>query len=220
MISSLPTIDAGVTPSKPNKVRREGYKEWLLKNGVDADAAYGTALSRAELLRLTAAPTYGAMAEKLAGGRQERSGYAEYLRGVAEGGYKKNLRAAEDTFDSIAKENSEGYKSYAEAFDKNQSKIYTSVVNALERGSIKDYYDALDYAKAAGLTDELAERAAKSGSEARITRLKNEAIEAVYAYGLDNLEAYEYAKKLGIDEDGAKDISNYAWKIRDRRINQ
>jgi hypothetical protein len=192
---------------------KEGYAEWLKTNGVDSEKIYTDTLRDIEADYQKARSEHGAAAEKLAELGLSSSGYSDYLNGVAYYQMQKNKLIAQDRKASNEKENLKGYRNYLEKHKDKAQKTFTSVLTGIENAKITDYESAYEYAISAGLEESDATAAAKLATDSVVRKIKESIIKEIISNKLSEKETAEYAKALGLSEEDAKKLSEYAKSV-------
>ncbi len=192
---------------------KEGYAEWLKSNGVDSEKIYTDALRDTETDYRRMKSEHGAAAEKLAELGLNSSGYSDYLNGVAYYQMQKNKLIAKDRKADTEKENLKGYRDYLERYEDKTQKAFASVLSGIENAKITDYESAYEYAINSGLEDSDAAAAAKLATASVVRKIKESIIKEITSNQLSEKETAEYAKALGLSEEDAKELSEYAKSI-------
>ena len=132
--------------------------------------------------------------------------------------YGVAVRSAEKKRGSAHADIKKSYDEYLKSHTKAQEKLFSSVVSDMSEGTLTDYEALFDFASAAGLSSEYAERAAKTAREAVINKLRISVINAINDEFYSEKESYEYAIRLGLSEDMAKELAEYAKKMRTLKL--
>ena len=201
-----------------NKNERISYSDYVKKELSAAEREYRGAVLNARSDALHNAPTYGSIAEELSGAGLSHGGYSEYLSDLAKSQYKNAIELADANFESQKNQAREGYKNYLLSYTENQEKLFSKVVADMSGSELADYDAMLDMASAAGLSYAYAKEAAKVSQSAVIARLRAKVINAINNDFYSEKESYEYAIKLGLGDDIARELSEYAKKIREIKL--
>ena len=190
------------------------YKKWLKENGKAPISEYIAEKNSAKSDYLRATPDYGALAESLAERGLESSGYKQYVKDTARSNYSSRVQNAEKELLSELESNRHEYSDYVSDFKARQAELSTSVTKKLEEMDLSDKQSMLEYAMNAGLSPEYAEEAVKIAYDTGVSTKKSAVLKAIteLAYGKD--DAYDYAKRLGLPDDIATELSEYAGRLR------
>lgn len=192
---------------------KESYTEWLRANGADSEKIYTATLRDIENDYRKARSEHGATAEKLAELGLSSSGYSDYLNGVAYSRMQKNKLIAKDRKTDTDKENLKGYRDYLERYEDKAQKTFNSVLGGIENAKITNYESAYEYAISLGLGESDAAAAAKIATDSTVRKIKESIIKDIITKKLSEKETAEYAKALGLSEEDAKELSEYAKSV-------
>ena len=179
---------------------KDSYREYVAKNGVEADALYQDAAAAAKNEAMRSGAKYGAQGEAFFSTGLSTSGYADYINGIAKENYRRGLGYAEHLKALGGYQNTTSYEAYVSDYEKMQDKIAESFVDSFSKSGSFDIDSALKNAIKAGLNSDRAHAAATNA----VNKAKENAYERVILFakanGLTPLKAEEYAKALGLDE--------------------
>lgn len=196
-----------------NKARAssgESYADWLISNGVAADKIYSDRIKDIGADYIRAKSEYGTTAEKLSNLGLGSSGYSDYIGGKAYSEMQKSKIAARNSYNETAEKNAAGYQEYLRKYTERENESYERIVGEITEKGIIDYTTAYNYAVGAGLGSDIAKAAAKTASDINRTKLKESIIKTVMSEQLTSTQAKQYALQLGLDEEDAKEIADYA----------
>ena len=196
-----------------------GYSEFVRDALKKIEKNYNTALADAKLTGISQSASYGSRAESLGSSGLLGGGYAEYLSEAAKSAERSAISAAADTRDKDTATARSGYRDYLKKFTEGQQKLYSKVVSDMTASDMRDFGDLIEYASGAGLSAEYALSAANAAEAAITEKLKKSVINAINSEGYTERESYDYAIALGLPMDIAKQLSEYAKKIHDEKIN-
>lgn len=194
---------------------KDSYAEWLRKNGTDSGKIYGETLRDIESDYRRARSEHGATAERLAGLGLSESGYSDYLNRAAYSEMQRKKLLAKDEKESLEKENAAGYSDYLEKYNEKNKKAFNSAISEIENAKITDYDAAYQYAKSTGLNESDAAAAAGLATDSVIKKIKESIIKEITSKKLTEKETAEYAKALGLSDDIAKELSEYAKSVNE-----
>ncbi|MBQ8720376.1 MAG: hypothetical protein IJY65_05025 [Clostridia bacterium] len=196
--------------SSGEKNEKKSYAEWLVQRGGDSDEDYADSLKAASTAAYKSTATYGAAAESLATRGLFGSGYASYLS-------RKKEREAADAYEELRSDYSEsvledrrGYHSYSEDYDERAEKTKSSVIESIKKSKMLVYNDAYIYAINQGLSDADAAAAAKSGTDAAVSAVRESVIDSVINERLTYEETKSLAASLGLGEEDAERLGEFA----------
>lgn len=196
------------------------YGEWVKRFGIDAEGGYKRSVGDAKLERELGRAGYGTDAESLSILGLSNSGYRDFVTMNNEKSYDESVSKAASVRDSAEEQNSNDYAKYSDSYDKTEGKLLDSVIKNITNGYVTDYEKILEYANSTGLTADKAELAAKSGYDAVIQRLRESVIEGITSYKYGEKYAYRYALEIGLPEDIAKKLADYARMLNEKRISE
>ena len=206
-------------PDVKSSFEKKKYAEWLKENGKDSGTSYAAALTAARTKLQQSLPTYGAVAERVNSIGLSKAGYSEYLKSAAENAYKRSVKEATDKRDAIDTENEAAYRSYSEAYDKDQAEKLRRVISTLAATDKLDYGAMLKLGVESGLSEKNAKAAAKAGYESVLSKLRRIALSTVEENGHDFEDAYNYGISLGLPEDEALYLAAYAESVHYSNVN-
>ncbi len=214
------TLEEFIGEYVANKARsntKESYESWLRKNGVNSESIYADALKEIDTDYKTSLSTHGSDAEALHRLGLTGSGYSDYLSGKAYSEMQSEKRHARADYEENVKKNQKGYQSYLDAYMKNERMLFEDVIKTMSRDGILDYTTAYRYGVNKGLSDASAAEAARLAGEYTRLTLKSTVMNKIISAALTETQAMEYALGLGLGEDDAKVLGEYAKQIRKYR---
>ena len=197
---------------KTQKAQRskESFDTWWAKYGGDAIGGAAKAMSRLETGYAKSRQGYGAGAERLADMGLIGSGYGEYLGKLSKKTLIDGKREIGEDYAKDIRENERLYGEYSEKYDNDIEKLQSSVTEDIRKSGTIDYDTAYLFAINAGLPDEEAMLAAKSGSELAKSAAKASVYNAIINKHLNSSEALELSLGLGFSEKEARELSEFA----------
>ncbi len=193
----------------------QSYADWVIKNGIDASAVYDKRMLNAEAEKQISRAEYGSNAERLAAKGLTDSGYSSYINSIAERkAEEKKNEALSDRFE-MTENNIDGYISDIAT---KKSDVYDKmfdIINRISKADLFDYDSAYSYAITAGLDEESAAEAARSGLILVRTRFKAAALDRIIDKRLTSVQAKEYAEALGLPPEDVKELAEYAKSINE-----
>ena len=218
MATQTATLEEFVENYIQNKAKsstEQSYADWLRLNGINAEKIYSDSISDITVDYARAKSQYGANAEALARLGLNSSGYSDYLSGKAYGEMQKSKSNAKSKYVESTNKNAAGYEDYLSQYTKAENKIFESIVDEISGKGIIDFTQAYSYAIGAGLGEDAAKAAAKTGSDLSRTALKKSIVNTVITKQLTSGEAKEYALQLGLGEEEADEIAEFAKKTNE-----
>lgn len=194
---------------------KEGYSDWLRRNGKNSEKIYTEQLRDIDTGYRRARSEHGATAERLASLGLGESGYADYLNGAAYYEMQRKKLLAKEKKESLEKENAAGYSDYLEKYSAKLKKAFNSAIDGIESAKITDYSAAYEYAKNSGLSESDASAAAKLATESVVKKIKETILKEITSKKLTEKETSEYAKALGLSDEDAKELSEYARSVNE-----
>ena len=199
--------------------RKMSYRGFVKLRLRDSEGELKNALARAKRDALFGDIGYGTAAERIADtGLSANTGYSEYLGTLSK---QKNAMAVsnvQNTYKAEAAKAASEYSEYEKDFAAAQSKLLTSVMKDIDTLSLNSYDDMLKYAIGAGLSTEYAKTAADTAYSAKVENMRQNVIDAIVTRGYGKSKTYDYAIKLGFDENIANELADYAQKLRDGEL--
>lgn len=194
---------------------KESYTDWLRSNGVDSEKVYTDTLRSIETDYLRAKSEHGTNAERLAKLGLSSSGYSDYINGLAYSDMQnKKQLAREDLYESEQK-NLSSYRDYTAEYAAKAEKAFSEAYRGIQSAGITNYEKAYAYAVSAGLGEDGASIVAKLASDSVVRSLREKVMKEIVSKYLTEAQAMEYAKGLGLGEDDAKELSEYAKAINE-----
>ncbi len=194
---------------------KESYADWLRSNGVDSKKVYTDTLRDVETDYLRARSEHGANAERLAELGLGASGYSDYINGVAYSEMQNKKRLAREDLHESERKNLSSYRDYTAEYTAKAEKAFSEAYRGIQSSGIADYEKAYAYAVSAGLGEEGASIVAKLASDSVVRSLREKVMKEIISKYLTEAQAMEYAKGLGLGEDDAKELSQYAKTINE-----
>ena len=191
----------------------EGYREWVVTNGIDSSKAYRDAVKDISLDYNKAKSEYGTRAERLGSLGLSASGYSDYLGGVAYSEMQRRKQSAKEDYAENEMKNLSGYSKYLKEKSNEKAKLYDNVVSEITASKIIDYDKAYEYALNSGLDEENAASAAKRASDAAHKNLREEVLHTIVVRNFEDSQAREYALAMGLGEYEADELAEYAFRI-------
>lgn len=192
------------------------YATELLKR---ADTDYGNNVAEAKTRLLTADKGYGASAESLGvSGLSGAGGYAEYIGSLTKAGYKSANENAAKQLTSSRDSIKNDYADYMNEYEASQQKLIPDVIKDIDKLEMNKLSDMLSYALGAGLNGDYAKAAVEAAFNARTEKNRLRVVDAIINRSYGAKKAYEYAIRIGLSESVARELSDYAKKIRDSEL--
>ncbi len=186
-----------------------GYEDWLKTNGIQSEKIYADSIRDITGDYKRTRSEYGAVAEGLSNIGLTSSGYSDYLSGQAYSNMQKRKAGAISKYAENEAKNRTGYAEYL----KERGEKYEKVLAGAQKSGIVNLEDAFSYALAAGLDNESAALLAKTVSDREKKRLRDSALDAIIKNKFNKKQAHEYALSLGLGEDVAKELAEYAYTM-------
>ena len=200
--------------------RKISYGNFVKERLRDSTEELKAALARAKSDAFSSSVGYGKTAEALSDkGLLENAGYSEYLGELSRKNYEAAVASAEKKQKDEQLAADSEYKEYERDYNDKQTKLVSKVIKDIDKLSITTYNDMLDYAAAAGLSEEYAKSAAGTAHAALTERLKQKVVDLIVNKLYGEKKTYDYAIKIGLDESVAKELSEYAGELRKSEIN-
>ncbi len=210
------TLEEFVSEYMANKAKsntKESYESWLRANGINAEKIYFDTVRDIESDYQRELSGHGSRAEALAGLGLTGSGYSDYLSGKAYSEMQKGKQDARSTYAENKRKNISGYQSYIKDYKEAEDKSIKAVVKAIGNDGIVDYDTAYRYAVSLGLSEESASAAAKTASDYAVKTLRSSVMKRILSQGLGKTQAINYALGLGLSENDANELGEYAREI-------
>ena len=194
---------------------KDSYADWLRSNGIDSKKVYSDTLRDIETDYLRARSEHGANAERLASLGLGASGYSDYINGVAYSDMQNKKRLAREDLYENERKNAKDYQSYTAEHVAKAEKAFSEAYKGIQSAGIADYEKAYAYAVSAGLGEDGASIVAKLASDSVVKSLKEKIMKEIVSKYLTEAQTMEYARGLGLGEDDAKELSEYAKAINE-----
>lgn len=193
----------------------KGYAKWISEQASDPSIRRAESVTRADTSYRTALSGYGKNAEDLAGSGLGRSGYAEYLNALARNKKKSIEAAASLTEQKSAARGMKEYEGYLDEIEKDSLEKYEKAVRSIQSDSIVAYGAAYDRALSFGLDEESAKKAATEASNAVKSNLRQKLLTEIATKRMTSEATRAYALTLGLDEEVADELAEYAHKLNE-----
>ncbi len=193
----------------------KGYAKWISEYGISPSVERAEAITLADTSYRSSLSGYGKNAERLADIGLERSGYAEYLSALAKG--KQNSAAASAAL-AEAKSTAKGmkeYEGYLNGIEKERLKTYEKAVKSIQSDNLASYEAAYERALSFGLDEESAKSAATEASKAVKSTLRQKLLTEIATKRMTSEATRAYALTLGLDEEVADELAEYAYKLNE-----
>lgn len=211
-----PTLEDFVKSYIQNKEyssSKEDYSNWLLQNGINSKKIYADSIRDITGDYERAKSEYGSLAESLSNLGLTASGYSDYLSGKAYSDMQKRKEGAREKYAENERKNRQGYSDYIAGITKKEYSNYTDVVNSISNAGILDYEEAYNFALQEGLSGSSAELAAKTANDMVKRKRRESALKTIITNSFGRTQAREYALAVGLSEDEAEELAEYANKI-------
>ena len=191
----------------------EDYRSWLSQNGIDSEKIYAESIRDITGDYKQAKSEYGSLAESLSNLGLTASGYSDYLNSKAYSEMQKRKEGARAKYVENERKNREGYSDYIAGITKKDYSNYTDVVNSISNAGILDYDEAYNFALQEGLSGSTAELAARTATDMVKRKRRESVIKTIISNSFGRTQAREYALAVGLSEDEAAELAEYADKI-------
>ena len=196
--------------TKRKQNSKESFDSWSAKYGNGAEDTLASSMLKLDTGLFRAQSGYGARAERLADSGLSGSGYAQYLDSLAKERYGEQKRLAASDYARLFRKNAKDYARYSEEYDVDISKLKSSVIDDIRSSGTLSYDTAYLFAINAGLPDEEAMAAAKSGSDMARQEATQKVYDTIMSDNLTSAEAIELSKGLGFTEAESESFGEYA----------
>lgn len=193
----------------------KGYAKWISEYGIHPSVERAEAITAADTSHRLSLSEYGKNAERLATAGLARSGYAEYLNSLAKGRLKSAATGAELTEAKSAAKGMKEYEAYLEGIEKERLKTYEKAVRSIQSDNLASYEAAYERALSFGLDEESAKNAATEASKAVKSALRQKLLTEIATKRMTSEATRAYALTLGLDEDVADELAEYAHKLNE-----
>ncbi len=207
---------------KKKRYSLEDYISEKLKSGYrerksDGYGDFSKAVKNALLKASKSDTGYGTNAEALASAGLGQSGYLGYLNELK----SRELKSSFDKIsgDKLAKEAKARFINEAETAkaEHNTERMKKTLISYAKREEITDYDTLFEYALYTGLSEEDAKSAVNTAIDEAKSHIRQNAItktrNAIVTRRFTKTQAYAFAKELGLSEEDATALSNYAYKM-------
>ena len=199
--------------SKASSETNEEYRKWLKNNGVNSELIYDASIKDITGDYAKAKSEHGSLAESLGRLGLTASGYSDYLSGKAYSEMQKRKAGARDAYLKNESENRKGYADYVAIKAKAESNTYADAVKEISDAGIINYDEAYKLAVGKGLPSDIAELAAKVGSDSVRKKTRENVLKVIISQGFSQKQAQQYALALGLSKEDAEELADYANKI-------
>lgn len=189
------------------------YAEWVERYGTNTERNYSDAIRSANADYRLARSEYGSVAERLGDMGLTANGYSDYLNGKAYSVMQEKKKEAKSDYAEGESANRIAYESYIEKLVADGKETYDGTVERITSAKISDYDEAYEYALAAGLSEKAAASAAREASGAVARQIKEAVMKTVINRSLTETQTREYALSLGLGEEDAAELAEYAKAI-------
>lgn len=142
--------------------------------------------------------------------KAEEKAEAERIK-AEEKARQEAIKVAEKLESEARKEEAEKQKN----FEKAQKSLYDQVKKGLEKSAFVDFDKAFSYATKMGLDEESARSLAKATSDAARNAAINSVTNSIISDRLTMSQAHRYALALGLSEEEATTLSEFAFKVNE-----
>ena len=193
----------------------KGYAKWISERGAAPTVERAEALTKADSAYRTSLSGYGKQAESLAGVGLQNSGYAKYLDTVAKKSRDGATRTAALNAGKSAAREMTAYEEYLDGIENERQKAYEKAVRSIQSDSLAAYGEAYERALTFGLDEESAKRAATEASGAVKSTLRQKLLSEIATKRLTSEATRAYALTVGLDEDVADELAEYAHRLNE-----
>lgn len=192
-----------------------GYAKWISEQSSRPKASRAAALTRADTSYRTSLSGYGRSAEALANAGLNKSGYAEYLNSVAKGERTTAIGNADLAKHKSEAEDMKKYESYLDGVENDRLERYEKALRSIQSDSLAAYGAAYERALSFGLDEESAKKAATEASGAVKSTLRQKLLSEIATKRMTSEATRAYALTLGLDEEVADELAEYAHKLNE-----
>ncbi len=193
----------------------KGYAKWISEQASSPSIKRAEAVTKADTSYRTALAGYGKNAESLAGAGLARSGYAEYLNALAEDKKKSAVTGAALAEQKSVAKGLKEYEGYLDEVEKDRLEKYEKAVRSIQSDKLAAYGAAYDRALSFGLDEESAKKAATEASTAVKSTLRQKLLTEIATKRMTSEATRAYALTLGLDEEIADELAEYAHKLNE-----
>lgn len=193
----------------------KGYAKWISERGYAPAVKKAEAITKADTSYRTSLSGYGKNAEQLSNAGLKESGYAKYLDAMAKQKRGNATAAAELNAEKSAAVEMKEYEGYLDKIEGDKLKLYERAVKSIQSDSLTAYGDALKKAISLGLDEESAKKAASEATGAVKAALRQKLLTEVATKRLTSEATRAYALTVGLDEDVANELAEYAHRLNE-----
>ena len=163
-------------------------------------------------------PTSGTAAERLGASGLSASGLRDYLEKAAVNTRKTQTANAYADYLKAQSEARQGYAAYLDGYEKSLTTLKNRVTSYAKNNRVTDTDTLRAYAKSLGLSDTVAEGAAKDAAAHALRAMRESVLKTVVTYNMGEVQARAYALAQGLDSAAAERIARFAKAMRDAVI--
>ena len=163
-------------------------------------------------------PTAGTAGERLGTAGLSVSGLRDYLEKTAASARKTQTADAYADYLKAQSEAQQGYAAYLDGYEKNLSTLKNQVTSYAKSNRLTDTDALRAYGKSLGLSDTVAEGAAKDAAAHALRAMRESVLKTVVTYNMGETQARAYALAQGLDSAAAERIARFAKAMRDAVI--
>lgn len=193
----------------------KGYAKWISEQERDPSVRRAEAVTQADTSYRTSLSGYGRSAEGLANAGLDKSGYARYLDSVAKSKRNAALSAASLTEQKDKAVGMKKYESYLDGIEDDRLESYEKAVRSIKSDNLAAYDAAYDRALEFGLDEKSAEKAAAEASGQVKAALRQKLLGEIATKRLTSEATRAYALTIGLDENVADELAEYAHKLNE-----
>ncbi len=160
---------------------------------------------------------YGSLAERLADSGLTRSGYADYIDTRVKNKAKKSLESSLRKKEQMDKEIDLSNQTFAKEEAEHIQKIKNEVLLYADKNKVNEFNALFEYGINIGLSSNDAKQIAEEISEKAKQELRLKNIEktrnTILSRRFTKAQAYEYAISLGLSQEDAEELGNFAYKM-------
>jgi len=199
---------------KKKSADADTYEVWAAKN-LPTDTGAHASIVRAKTEHMTSSPKYGNLAEKLARVGLNSGGYSKFIKEKTDEKKRAEIRGAHEEMARDGAAAVTSYEKYLKEKDAAYEKLIKDTVSEIGSYGILNLESAMEIAKERGISEADIESVAKTATDTVRRRIRKSVSERIVSQQLTEKQTYEYARSLGLSEDDARDLANYARDIND-----
>ena len=193
----------------------KGYAKWIAERSSAPTTERAAAITGANNAYRASLAEYGRNAERLAGAGLGNSGYAKYLNSLAAKRMNTAVASAERKAGESAATEAVEYEKYLDGMEKDRQKAYDKAVKSIKSDNLTAYDAAYERAISLGLDEESAKKAATEASTAVKQTLRQKLLTEIATKRMTSEATRAYALTLGLDEDVADELAEYAHSLNE-----